>query len=106
MRSKTNRIGKEGCCGKGCNGCLVFWHDDMYVADLRKESMVWESLPQPFKRRAIAVGVLDGDIYAVGGMDSEDDTSSEVNIYDPIARSWRSGPHLPNGPILDSHKHE
>ena len=22
---RTPRVGKEGCCGKGCNGCLVFW---------------------------------------------------------------------------------
>jgi putative protease len=28
---RTPRIGKEGCCGKGCNGCLMFWHDDKYA---------------------------------------------------------------------------
>lgn len=30
-RFKTNRIGTEGCCGKGCNGCLIFWQDDIYA---------------------------------------------------------------------------
>jgi len=30
-RHKTNRKGTEGCCGKGCNGCLIFWQDDMYA---------------------------------------------------------------------------
>ncbi|NOC92146.1 U32 family peptidase [Ruegeria sp. HKCCD6604] len=30
-RFKTNRIGTEGCCGKGCNGCLIFWQDDKYA---------------------------------------------------------------------------
>ncbi len=30
-RHKTNRVGVEGCCGKGCNGCLIFWQDDMYA---------------------------------------------------------------------------
>ncbi|MBU2944813.1 U32 family peptidase C-terminal domain-containing protein [Shimia thalassica] len=30
-RFKTNRAGTEGCCGKGCNGCLIFWQDDMYA---------------------------------------------------------------------------
>jgi putative protease len=25
------RIGVEGCCGKGCNGCLIFWHDEKYI---------------------------------------------------------------------------
>lgn len=28
---RTPRIGVEGCCGKGCNGCLIFWHDDKYA---------------------------------------------------------------------------
>ncbi len=29
--SKTPRLGTEGCCGKGCNGCLIFWHDPAYA---------------------------------------------------------------------------
>lgn len=28
---KTRRIGLEGCCGKGCNGCLMFWHEPKYA---------------------------------------------------------------------------
>ncbi|WP_417454926.1 U32 family peptidase [Kiloniella sp.] len=27
---KTPRIGTEGCCGRGCNGCVIFWHDPIY----------------------------------------------------------------------------
>ena len=30
-RFKTNRIGVEGCCGKGCNGCMMFWEDAQYA---------------------------------------------------------------------------
>ena len=30
-RFKTNRVGTEGCCGKGCNGCMIFWQDDQYA---------------------------------------------------------------------------
>ncbi|MDX1782301.1 MAG: U32 family peptidase [Thalassovita sp.] len=29
-RHKTNRIGTEGCCGRGCNGCMMFWQDPIY----------------------------------------------------------------------------
>jgi U32 family peptidase len=29
-RFKTRRVGTEGCCGKGCNGCLIFWQDPLY----------------------------------------------------------------------------
>ena len=28
---RTPRLGVEGCCGRGCNGCLHFWHDDKYA---------------------------------------------------------------------------
>lgn len=28
---RTPRNGIEGCCGKGCNGCLMFWHDEKYA---------------------------------------------------------------------------
>ena len=31
LKVKTPRIGMEGCCGKGCNGCLMFWHDSSYA---------------------------------------------------------------------------
>ncbi|WP_319825520.1 U32 family peptidase [Thalassovita sp.] len=30
-RFKTNRVGTEGCCGRGCNGCLIFWQGDEYA---------------------------------------------------------------------------
>ncbi len=28
---RTPRIGVEGCCGRGCNGCLHFWNDARYA---------------------------------------------------------------------------
>ena len=28
--SNTPRHGLDGCCGRGCNGCLIFWHDPHY----------------------------------------------------------------------------
>ncbi len=30
-RSKTSGKGLEGCCGRGCNGCLIFWSDPKYA---------------------------------------------------------------------------
>jgi putative protease len=27
---KGPRLGVEGCCGRGCNGCTIFWYDDKY----------------------------------------------------------------------------
>lgn len=30
-RGKPPRLGAEGCCGLGCNGCLPFWNDAKYA---------------------------------------------------------------------------
>ncbi len=31
-RPKINpKLGLDGCCGRGCNGCLMFWHDPAYA---------------------------------------------------------------------------
>ena len=29
-KRSTMRLGTEGCCGRGCNGCTIFWYDDKY----------------------------------------------------------------------------
>lgn len=31
LRPKSPRLGLEGCCGRGCNGCLIFWNDPSYA---------------------------------------------------------------------------
>ena len=28
--TKSPRLGTEGCCGRGCNGCTIFWNDPKY----------------------------------------------------------------------------
>ena len=28
---KTPALGLDSCCGLGCNGCTMFWHDDKYA---------------------------------------------------------------------------
>lgn len=30
-RTRLPRIGTEGCCARGCNGCLMFWNDPQYA---------------------------------------------------------------------------
>jgi len=43
---RTPRVGTDGCCGKGCNGCLIFWHDDKYAKarDILKTKKIGEML--------------------------------------------------------------
>ena len=71
------------------------WHDTLLVSDLSRDDLRWESLHQPFKRRALAMTTLGSKIYFIGGMDSNNDTSREVDIYDTASGIWTKGPDLP-----------
>jgi putative protease len=50
-RYKAARLGKEGCCGKGCNGCLIFTHDPAYerARELYKRKKIGEKLSQDMR---------------------------------------------------------
>lgn len=47
---KSRRVGAEGCCGKGCNGCLIFWHDPSYekARETLSTKKLGEMLPRDF----------------------------------------------------------
>lgn len=61
------------------------------IADLR-----WETLaPAPNERGEVAAAALGEDIYVIGGLSSDGASTSNVDIYDTNADSWRSGPELP-----------
>ena len=43
--------------------------DTALVFDLARPGAGWEKLPAPpFRRRALAVGAIDGKVYAIGGL--------------------------------------
>lgn len=73
------------------------WMDQVWRLDLANPSAGWESIPQPFKRRGLAVVALGDDLYCLGGMDSGDGTSLEVDILDTRTQIWRKGPAIPKG---------
>lgn len=76
------------------------WFDHMFVADLGEDTLTWSTIPQPFKRRAIAAVAYQGKIYVIGGMDVHNDTSKAVDIYDVESKKWTKGPDLLNGPMM------
>ena len=51
------------------------------------------SIPEPLLEAGAAV--LDGEIWLVGGIDADLVTVSAVYRFDPVARSWTSGPEIP-----------
>lgn len=73
------------------------WLDQVWRLDLSNPEAGWTSIPQPFKRRGLAVVALGSDLYCLGGMDSGDGTSLEVDILDTKTGSWRKGPPIPPG---------
>jgi hypothetical protein len=63
----------------------------------------WEELaPMAIARKNVSASVFNGEIYVFGGLDSANNSLSSVEIYDPLANSWRSGVAAPVG--LGSYK--
>ncbi len=72
------------------------WHKHGLVLDLSKTDGKWEQLPeQPFERRALAVAVKGERIYAIGGMNSDGEPSTDVHYFDLKKQAWAQGPNLP-----------
>lgn len=76
------------------------WHATLLVADLSQPNPQWQSVPQPFQRRAIAMAAIGPKIYFIGGMTADNDTSRAVDVFDTATGVWSHGPDLPHG-IMD-----
>ena len=59
----------------------------------------WTSIPQPFKRRALAVAAAGGKVYAIGGLDDAGEPSSRVDVLDVATGTWSQGPDVPGFPF-------
>lgn len=75
------------------------WLDAVWRLDLGKAGAVWESIPQPFRRRALAMASAHGRIYFLGGIDAEGDPSLAVDVLEVASGRWSKGPDLPDGPM-------
>jgi hypothetical protein len=68
------------------------YHDTMVVLDLGNPAGGWQTLPQPWKRRALAAVAFDGKIWCIGGMTEDNELSSAVDVYDPNTKRWSTAP--------------
>jgi hypothetical protein len=65
----------------------------LYRYDPRRDR--WSRLPgMPTARAALALGAIDGRLYAAGGADGTRQTGA-LEIYDIATRRWSRGPSLP-----------
>lgn len=71
------------------------WHKKVFVLDLNNGKAKWETIEQPFRRRALSAAVSGGKIYVIGGLLAERGMSKSVDIFDPKTGKWSKGPDLP-----------
>lgn len=72
------------------------WHDTYLTLDLTKANATWQTHKQPFERRALAVHAIGTKLYAIGGMDSDEDIVTLVSVLDTTTGQWSEGPKLPS----------
>jgi outer membrane protein assembly factor BamB len=67
--------------------------------DLTQDGAGWTSLPQPFKRRGLALAAIGTKLYCIGGMSEGDSPSLAVDVLDTTTGQWSRGPELPPGKL-------
>jgi len=71
------------------------WHDTAYAVDLSQATLKWTQLRKaPFQRRALSLGTQDGNVYAIGGMQTDGKVTNRSAVYDPSTDTWSEGPEL------------
>ena len=73
------------------------WHDSVLVLDLGRPADGWQSVDQPFRRRALAMATDGRRIWFIGGMDDGGKPSLAVDVLDTVTGGWSKGPDLPAG---------
>lgn len=59
----------------------------------------WREVPQPFRRRALALAAFGDRVVAIGGMNADQSLSAEVVFFDPASATWSDGPAFPGDPF-------
>lgn len=68
------------------------WHDTTLILDLGTATPKWESVPQPFQRRALTATAAGSKVYVIGGLGAE---GKATEVFDVATRTWSTGPALP-----------
>ena len=67
----------------------------MLVADLSTKPIEWQTVPVPFRRRAVVAGTRNGKLYVLGGLTPAGKMSQAMHVYDSKTSTWSEGPDLP-----------
>ena len=74
-----------------------YWCDTISFIDLEDPNPEWQTMEQPFMRRALIAASFEDCIWVLGGFTDEDEITREVNVFDIENKSWTLGPQLPEG---------
>jgi N-acetylneuraminic acid mutarotase len=79
---------------------LLFFFMGLCAVEVKSESAVaedsWVSLtPMPTARSMLGVAVVDGKIYAIGGISGTQNILGTNEVYDPETNSWSSKTPMP-----------
>jgi hypothetical protein len=73
------------------------WAETMLSLNLADKDAKWQSIKQPFQRRALSALAVDNKIVVYGGLTIKDGATGQVDIYDPKQDKWSTGVELPDG---------
>jgi len=74
---------------------LLFWV--VFVSSGRtQDGYTWElGTPMPVYRQELATGVLNGNVYVLGGYDQVSNSTATVEVYNPVTDTWTFAHALP-----------
>lgn len=74
------------------------WLETAWVCDLSAKEPKWEAIAKPpFQRRALAAAAWGDKLVVMGGMDSDNITSNQVDCFDPATGEWTQLAEYPGG---------
>ncbi len=73
------------------------WHKTALMLDLKKTPLKWETIEQPFQRRALTMAAHNGKIYVIAGLNASGAVERTVNVFDRSSKSWSKAADIPEG---------
>lgn len=71
------------------------WADTALVCDTAAKEPKWETVPQPFRRRALAAAAVGTKVYVLGGLTESGESVRTVDVLDLATGKWSAGPEFP-----------
>ena len=68
------------------------WHTTALILDLTAKELKWESVAQPFQRRALTATAVGAKVFVLGGLGAD---GKPTDVFDAETKTWSTAPALP-----------